>query len=187
MDVLVYDLLPEQTIDGQPVTIPGYFVCSTAPINMEDEEREVDKTLPTIYDVAEHLYQNSKSDSKDLGLVIQIHGYNTGVKKGQKDGIREEWEKVCKYLNKDSSLKDKKNSFVYVGYRWPSESVPSNFKNALSSLPFALKAFLWLGLLLTIIGFISLIWLSSNWFSLLIFLGAFLGAIVITFLILRII
>jgi hypothetical protein len=188
MDVLVYDLLPEQKIDGQnPASIPGYFVCSTAPINMEDDERKVDKILPTIYDVVEHLYQNSKSDAQDLGLVIQIHGYNTGVKEGQKDYIQDEWAKVCEYLNKDRVLKDKKNSFVYLGYRWPSESVPSNFKNSLSSLPFALKIFFWLGLLLTILGFLSLIRFSSNWFALLILLGAFLSTIVITFLILRII
>ncbi|MGH2414627.1 MAG: hypothetical protein ACRDEA_13275, partial [Microcystaceae cyanobacterium] len=115
MDILIDNLLKNQKIEGQNLTIPGYFIRSTAPVNIEDDQWKVDETLPTVDDVIDHLYRNSQSDTGELGLVIQIHGYNTGVKDEQIDYVRKNWERICKYINqKDQTLKDKNNSFVYV-------------------------------------------------------------------------
>ncbi len=167
MDVLVDEFWRDQTIDGQPQKIPGYFVRSTAPINIEDNEleNEADEVTPTIYDVVECLYQNSQSNPSYTGLVIQIHGYNTGVKKTIQNGkevdgpdyIRLGWTDICKYLNqRDSAIFDKSNSFVYLGYRWPSESVPASLYSAATSLPIILKILFRSGLVIALLGLISL-------------------------------
>lgn len=188
MDILIDDLVKNQKIDGKDLTIPGYFLRSTAPINIEDDESKVDDTLPTIDDVIDHLYRHSQSDTEELGLVIQIHGYNTGVKDEQKDYVREDWKRVCEYLNQqDKALKDKKSSFVYLGYRWSSESVPSNFKNAFSSLPTVLQFLLYSGLAITALGIFFLILFSSPLFWIFILVGVCLGSFIGTLFLLRVI
>lgn len=191
MDILIDDLVKQQNIDGQDLNIPGYFVCSTAPIDIENDEQQVDEKLPTIYDVVEHLYQNSKSfskEQKEQGVVIQIHGYNTGIPKNQPDDVRQDWEIICKYINqKDNAIKCKKNSFIYIGYRWPSESVPSDFRHAVNALPFLLKILFIFGLSITIIGIISVIKFSFSLIWVLILIGVFLTSLVVTLFILRII
>lgn len=196
MDYLVDDLCPDQEIDGQQLVVPGYFVNSTAPISIEDAARIpiTDDTLPTISDVVECLYQNGQSDAEYLGLVVQIHGYNTGVKqtvengeiKYGKDGIREGWQQVCRYINHDDAAINRNlNSFVYVGYRWPSESVPSNFKDAREALPVVLKGLFWGGLLFTLLGLLLL--LRSPLFVILVILGVAMATIVASLFLLRII
>ncbi|NMG20005.1 alpha/beta hydrolase [Brasilonema bromeliae] len=188
MDLLIDDLLKNQKIDGKDLTILGYFLRSTAPINIEDDESKVDETLPTIDDVIDHLYRHSQSDTEELGLVIQIHGFNTGVKDGQEDYVREDWARVCKYLNQqDKALKDRKSSFVYLGYRWSSESVPSNLKNAFYSLPSFLQFLLYSGLAITALGIFFLILFSSPWFWIFIVLGVCLASFIGTLFILRVI
>ncbi|MBW4624452.1 MAG: alpha/beta hydrolase [Brasilonema octagenarum HA4186-MV1] len=188
MDLLIDDLVKNQKIDGKNLTIPGYFIRSTAPINIEDDKLKVDETLPTIDDVIDHLYQHSQSQTEELGLVIQIHGYNTGVKDGQKDYVREDWEQVCKYLNQqDNALKDRKSSFVYLGYRWSSESVPSSLKNAFNSLPSLLQFLLYSGLAITALGILLLFLFSYSWFGILILAGLCVASFVGSLFFLRII
>ncbi|MGH7998680.1 MAG: hypothetical protein ACREPR_04420, partial [Brasilonema sp.] len=76
---------------------------------------------------------------------------------------------------------------VYVGYRWPSESVPSNLKNAFTSLQIFLQVLLYSGLSIIAIGVLFLILSSSSFFWLFIIFGTFLVSFVGTLFILRVI
>lgn len=179
MDVLVDEFFQDQKIDGKQAAVPGFFVRSTAPINIEDDERTTDETLPTIYDVVEYLYQSRKTNPSYIGLIIQIHGYNTGVKTvgcddkirgkdydyqtnlqarkkcGVIDYIYRNWKDSWQYINQtDQSIKTKQNCFVYLGYRWPSESVPSSLGAAVKALPFLLKILFGIGLGMTVLGWV---------------------------------
>ena len=200
MDVWVDEFCQGQMIDGKPQAVSGFFVRSTAPVDMEDDECAPDSVVPTISDVVESLYQNTQKNTSYTGLVIQIHGYNTGIEKiiqGGKpvegrDYVREGWQRTWEYLNQqDLAIYGKQNSFVYLGYRWPSESVPSNLKNAVKALPILLTMLFRSGLVMAAIGLLLLMLFSSpivDFFSaLLIILGIATSMIVGTLFILRII
>ncbi|MBD2021450.1 hypothetical protein H6F43_14820, partial [Leptolyngbya sp. FACHB-36] len=96
MDIVVEDLL-----DNTNLTIPGYFVKSTAPVNVEDDPGTVsDETPPRIQEVVDLLYQTSETAQKNVGLVIAIHGYNSGSDGNSTDGVLEYWYKpLCRYVN----------------------------------------------------------------------------------------
>ncbi|UBF26147.1 alpha/beta hydrolase [Kovacikia minuta CCNUW1] len=172
MDVWVDDFWKDQMIDGQPQRVHSFFVQSTAPTNIEDSERKPDRILPTISDVVESLYHNSQTNESYTGLVIQIHGYNTGVKKvgnEEKDYTREGWAEICRYINNinakdkgDLAISEKQNSFVFLGFRWPSERVPSDLYTSATSLPIILKILFRSGLVFTAIGLVLLLVLSST-------------------------
>ncbi len=200
MDVWVDEFWKNQTIEGQPQRVPGFFVRSTAPIDIEDDECSSDDIMPTVYDVVESLYQNSVTNESYTGLVIQIHGYNTGIQKVVKGGkevegrdyIREGWQRTCQYLNQsDTAIYDKPDSFVYLGYRWPSESVPSNLANATKALPIILKILFRSGLVVAAIALIALIVFASPLVdgiaALFVILGVATSMLVTTLFILRII
>ena len=166
MDLWVDEFSQGQLIEGKPQPLPGFFVRSTAPIDMEEDERKPDDLVPTVSDVVESLYQNTRKNNSYTGLVIQIHGYNTGIEKitqGEKqvegrDYVREGWQKTWEYLNQqDLAISKNLNSFVYLGYRWPSESVPSSLKNAGKALPVILTLLFRGGLILAAIGLLLLL------------------------------
>lgn len=151
MNILVENLFR----DRRDLVIPGFFIRSTAPDNVEDEHLpDVDSDQPTIQDVIEILYQNSATGSPDSGLVIAIHGYNTGPD-GSRDGVLEDWyQPLCTYVNQDNFLQKKQNNLVFLGYRWPSESLKRKNirKDAFSALPILLRILAVTGLLVTIVG-----------------------------------
>ncbi|HEY9661265.1 MAG TPA: hypothetical protein V6C65_22655 [Allocoleopsis sp.] len=216
MDVLVDEFFQDQKIDGKQAVVPGFLVRSTAPINIEDDERTTDETLPTIYDVVEYLYQNRKANPSYIGLIIQIHGYNTGVKTVSCDGkirgrdydyqtnlqarkkcgvidyIYKNWKDSWQYINQtDQAIKTKENCFVYLGYRWPSESVPSNLGAAVKALPFLLKILFGFGLGITVLGWVLITLYASAAFdallAVLIAIGVGLVMLVGSLFILRVI
>ncbi|HEY9884077.1 MAG TPA: alpha/beta hydrolase, partial [Thermosynechococcaceae cyanobacterium] len=134
------------------------------------------------------------------GLVIQIHGYNTGIEKITRGGkqtegrdyVREGWQKTWEYLNQqDLAISNKPNSFVYLGYRWPSESVPSNFNKAGKALPIILTLLFRGGLILAAIGLLLLLIFPTSivdfFAAILIILGVATSMLVGTLFILRII
>ena len=200
MDVWVDEFTHEQPLGSQLQTVPGFFVRSTAPINIEQDECKPDGIVPTINDVVENLYQNTKLNTSYTGLVIQIHGYNTGIEKviqGGKevegrDYVREGWQKTWDYLNQhDAAINSKPHSFVYLGYRWPSESVPSNFNNADRALPVVLKILFWGGLFIAAIGLLLLLMFAAPLMdavsAILVIVGIAVSMLVATLFILRII
>jgi hypothetical protein len=87
MDILIENLFRKQ--DCSHFTVPAFFVKSTAPVNVEDLEaiaEDVDQ--PTLKDVVELLYQKRQAGPEEAGLVIAIHGYNTGSEEAS-DGVRD--------------------------------------------------------------------------------------------------
>jgi Alpha/beta hydrolase of unknown function (DUF900) len=212
MDILVDDL-----VDNQTANVKGYFVFSTAPINVEDNERTlnltndgrqkkqalehgVDRIQPTINDVIETLYQNTKSDVGTVELVIQIHGYNTGNTESIdanrdivviQDSIHDGWQRTADYLNQDPPISHPSHRFVYLGYRWPSEGVPSALGAAIKALPFLLRGLFVAGVVITI-GSLFLLkdaessFVKAFW-ALAVGAGFFMAALVISLFILRII
>ena len=112
--------------------IRGYIAISTATNNVEDDEY---KSFPLHLDssadfpVERDLYlKNTEDCLKDIiaelvkngienpEIIIAVHGFSNNFNSAQN------WYKnIHRYVNNDSSTRNK--NIVFIGYRWPSESV----------------------------------------------------------------
>ncbi len=126
---------------GTPGTIPGYFVMSSAPPNIDpnpDEKLEFTEAQQQQYaqqgikEIADHLHRMvATSPEGNAELVITVHGYNTS-----RGGVQAWYKNIFKYVNRhDENIAAHPNR-VFVGYRWPSENVTlGRFPEALWALP----------------------------------------------------
>jgi hypothetical protein len=184
MDILIENLLPDQS----NLAIPGYFVRSTAPRNVEDRQNLVDRDRPVIQDVVKRLYANHTRSQQETGVVIAIHGYNTGSA-NENETVWDGWyQPLCTYANYDDPfIRQDPNRFVFLGYRWPSESVAqkNNLCNAFKALPFLLKTLLISGAALALLSFILLLAIGAVWWAIPLGLGVFGLSLVICLVLLR--
>ncbi len=203
MDILVDNLFIEPNSAPEAQRIPGYLIRSTARANVEDlQDIKEDNTRPTIQTIIDLLYTKSKKcpkNSEELGVVIAIHGYNTGgadsdlstlpvSNEAIADGIWKNYQKLCKCVNSDALIFQKSDGLVFLGYRWPSETITGqNITTSLSTLPFLLKLLLWGSLIVAIASVLLFFWLSSPIFVVPIILGTFGFGIVFSLIILRVI
>ncbi|AFY99597.1 alpha/beta hydrolase [Calothrix sp. PCC 6303] len=153
----------EKLNPNKNLPFPGYFVASTAPINIED--KQVDDIAEScdpknfIKEISQYL-QEHKGNAE---ILIVIHGYNTS-RKGAKDWFESIYEYIAHHYGKSRSP-----GLLLIGYRWPSEQTSpassevqeegGSFKEKLNSAKAALPV-VWgrvsrvgtLGLVLGVIG-----------------------------------
>jgi hypothetical protein len=183
MDILIENLLPDQT----NLAIPSYFVRSTAPRNVEDRQNLVDRDRPMIQDVVKRLYDNHTRSQQETGVIIAIHGYNTGSA-DENETVWDGWyQPLCTYANNDPFIRQDPNRFVFLGYRWPSESVAqkNNLRNAFRALPFLLKVLLIGGFALALLSFILLVAIGAAWWAIPFGLGILGLSLVVCLVLLR--
>lgn len=181
----------------KPPKVPGYFIRSTAPDNVEDGSKNCSKTEDSGKNCSKtknpprNFFKENQSDlideiathlsQENAELVIAIHGYNTG------EGATKAWyRKIFDHANKNEFITEK---FVFVGYRWPSEQFlnqPSKkLRQALSALPTPLTMLLSGGVLLALISLLVLK-PASAWGLILLIIGVGSIGAVATLLFLRI-
>jgi hypothetical protein len=133
--------------DSKKSHIVSYLVASNAPISVETNSSgdnyapgSEDKSTPKETDeIIQEIAQFLITHQEEAEIVIHIHGYNTG-----KDEFKEWTTKIYKYIVVDKFISQK--TIVFIGYRWPSESVAlkadgdsqsflTNFLTAIKSLP----------------------------------------------------
>lgn len=119
---------------GEPGQIPGFFVMSSAPPNIEEAEEASDliqqQARQGIQAIAGHLNRMIASHGS-AELVITVHGYNTSRR-----GVQAWYKNIFKYVNRHDPTIARQPNQVFIGYRWPSESVkPSQLGEALRALP----------------------------------------------------
>ncbi len=191
-------LVPIDSSQGVEGKIPGYFVMSSAPPNIE-EAGKVDETLQKqaiqgLEEIVERLqYMAANSPDSTAELVIAIHGYNT-----HRQGFIDWCSSIFQFINRqDSAIRNQPNR-VFIGYRWPSENVDFSLKKiweALTALPRLPRDFLIIGgagaLLLLGLRIMTLGAFRSNWphswsilvislvLALLLILGILMAALVV--------
>jgi Alpha/beta hydrolase of unknown function (DUF900) len=145
-------------------SIPGYFVVSTAPINVEGDNQpqhsKISAESPTaaqqeesINQIAELLFHKIENSSQDqtncIELIVSINGFSNSVQ-----ATKQRVEEIYRYINNDSSqqVQEKASSLMYIGYRWPSEPFVGDNSwwlekafNALAALPLLPKFILLFG------------------------------------------
>ncbi|WP_427157986.1 alpha/beta hydrolase [Aliinostoc sp. HNIBRCY26] len=119
--------------------IPGYYVISTATINVEIADKinvhEVNgvnkKNKLFIQEIAKRLVDESKKKDDPPELVVHIHGYANSRK-----DARKRYEEAWEYVNSpDSKLELAKSNYVFIGYRWPAEPPLKEGFDSLKALP----------------------------------------------------
>jgi Alpha/beta hydrolase of unknown function (DUF900) len=100
---------------------PAYLVASTAPINIEDQNinlqdpsiNPVQNFSNLINEISEYL----KKHGNDAEILIVIHGYNNSY-----SNVRTWFSSICKHFTHRHS-RSRSPGFLLIGYRWPSEKV----------------------------------------------------------------
>ncbi len=107
-------LLAIQKLTVENEKFPGYFVISTAPINVEDRSQTDLQTDPkqAIQEITQYL----KDHEGDAEILVMIHGYNT-----PKSGAENWYKKTCEYISQHYTEIPK--GLLAIGYRWPSEQI----------------------------------------------------------------
>ena len=183
----------------QPAHIPGYFVMSSAPPNIENakemDKAERDDAADGVQEIARYLYDvytRGGPAGPAPELIIAVHGYNSG-----RSSVRDWYKNIFHYINRyDHAIPVQRNQ-VFIGYRWPSENIElkrlGEAFRAMPPLPLGLMlmgflgAFILFGLelaaLFKLIGFVE----TLGGFFLALFLSALVGlsTIVVTLLLLR--
>jgi Alpha/beta hydrolase of unknown function (DUF900) len=107
-------LLTIQKLAVENGKFPGYFVMSTAPINVEDRSQVDPQTDPqkAIQEITQYL----KDHAGDAEILVMIHGYNTS-----KAGAEDWYKKTCEYISQHYVEIPK--GLLAIGYRWSSEQI----------------------------------------------------------------
>ncbi|KAM3112985.1 alpha/beta hydrolase [Phormidesmis sp. 146-33] len=107
-------LLAIQKLAVENGKFPGYFVVSTAPINVEDRSQTDPKVDPdqAIHEMTQYL----KEHKEDAEILVMIHGYNT-----PRSGAEYWYKSTCEYISQHYTEIPK--GLLAIGYRWPSEQI----------------------------------------------------------------
>ncbi|WP_008310519.1 alpha/beta hydrolase [Leptolyngbya sp. PCC 6406] len=109
---------------GSPGVIPGYFVMSSAPPNIEDAVKvspeETANTQAGVAAIADDLWRILKQSDQQTApeLVILVHGYNTRM-----TNVKAWYGKIFRYTNTYDNAIAARPHQVFIGFRWPSETV----------------------------------------------------------------
>lgn len=149
-DSLLY--IDELKIDNAP--FPGFFVMSTAPINVEEGVQENYNTNPQ--QLLQKMTKYLKEHQEDAEILVLLHGYNTS-----QSGARWRYERTCEYI-RDRYGNHIPKGLLVVGYRWSSETVTKDssgsaidkIKFSFLSLPVLISIVWWSSLVLTPLGFL---------------------------------
>ncbi|MEM7796780.1 MAG: hypothetical protein AAF579_20280 [Cyanobacteria bacterium P01_C01_bin.118] len=110
--------------DHQQSSIPGYFVMSSAPPNIENareaQESELREAAQGAKELASYLYDvfTRNGDGPDPELMITVHGYNSG-----RSSVRDWYKNIFQYINQYDPAIPHQGNQVFIGYRWPSENI----------------------------------------------------------------
>ncbi|MGG6241244.1 alpha/beta hydrolase [Nodosilinea sp. AN01ver1] len=182
---------------GAEGKVPGYFVMSSAPPNIEDAQESSDRiqqqAIQGINEIADHLcHMMSDTPDRCAELVISVHGYNTSL-----DGVQAWYKNIFKYVNRHDPAIGSSPNQVFVGYRWPSENVAltklEKVKEALGALPPLPRDLLLTGALCALVLLIFEIFFlfETSWvgfvLSLVLALFMMLGLLMAALLVLRLI
>lgn len=119
---------------GDPGKVPGFFVMSSAPPNIEEAEETSDDYQQQAHQGVKAIVGHLRDMMASYGsaeLVIAVHGYNTS-----RGGVQTWYKGIFKYINRHDPNLSRQPNRIFIGYRWPSENVKlGKVGEALSALP----------------------------------------------------
>lgn len=111
------------TPEHKQASIPGYFVMSSAPPNIETanemQESELQDAARGVQEIARSLYDTyTQNNGPAPELMIAVHGYNSG-----RSSVRDWYKNIFQYINQYDQAIPRQGNQVFIGYRWPSENI----------------------------------------------------------------
>lgn len=184
-------------------SIPGYFVMSSAPPNIDEKsddpvavqkskiQNETQNARLGIDEITRHLYnvvvnRESNPAGANPELVITVHGYNTRL-----SAVQNWYRDIFLYINQYDSKIAAQGSQVFVGYRWPSENIElQRTGEAIAALPPLPRDMLIVGLVAALVILIRELMsaqqsISGFFLTVLFTLLVFLGVIIVALILLR--
>lgn len=152
-DITQFDISPINNPNASTGVL-GYYINSTAAINIEDNPLPTDNTLVVarIRAIADYLIASNEPQ-----VVISIHGYGT-----QRSDAQQRYQKIHNH----AATICKPHTAVFLGYLWPSEkptgdaslgsSSQTKLWDAISALPVLLSGIISSGFILSVITAILL-------------------------------
>lgn len=106
-------LLSIQKLNIENASFPGYFVISTAPINVEDRSEGDLQADPgqAIEEITQYLKNHENAE-----VLVMIHGYNTS-----RAGVEHWYKTACEYISQH--YPQTPQGLLVIGYRWSSEQI----------------------------------------------------------------
>lgn len=150
--------------DRRASGIPGYFVVSTAPPNIEDGVTgDPVAAAQGVRAIAADLFRIHKQQETPPELVITVHGYNT-----HEDNVKAWYGDIYRYINQTDPAILRRRNVVFIGYRWSSESLqlhPLHLWQNFHALPRLPRVLLVVGVLLAVglVGLTALAWVDGVW------------------------
>lgn len=126
--------------------VPSYFIASTAPDNVDDKPAPPPALPPqlaaipadqAIKEIADHL-----ATAPLPNLVVMVHGFNN-----PQTQVLKAYTAASTAIENDEAIRTR-SGLVFIGYRWPSESLGQPAYGTLAALPSLPAWILWLGLIL---------------------------------------
>jgi hypothetical protein len=112
----------------------GYYVCSTATINVEDESIQRmsgPSSANSTGDYSDKLNEIAQRCVASQNLVIAIHGYAVAA------SVARHWyTQIYRFMTSGASPANAIENSVFIGYRWPAEPrQPLKVKHAFEAMP----------------------------------------------------
>ena len=136
------------------LSVPTYFIESTAPNSIDDEVASNEIGNPASWglrlidppdDAAESIAR-ILADGDEPNLVVMVHGFNN-----PRDAVLKSYADAAVAINNDSEITNRPSGLVCVGYRWPSERMGQPHKGSWRALPTLPTWILYLGLAAAIV------------------------------------
>lgn len=159
-DITQFDISLIDESDASP-RVPGYYINSTAAINIEDNPLTTNnaRVIARIRAIADFLIASNEPQ-----IVISIHGYGT-----QRADAQRRYQK----MHNHAKATCKPQSTVFLGYLWPSEkptgdpslgtSFQTKLRDALNALPILLSGIVSSSFVLSVI--VAILLFSTSRFN----------------------
>ncbi len=176
MDKSLLSISPLDRLNPQKIPkIPGYYIASTAPLNIEgdepsgsehpspktlnekinpQEEQNLEKLVDSLY---RQVTTREESNSNPVEIIISIHGFSNDQR-----ATENRVNQIHQHINEDKAtpIQDRANSLTYIGYRWPSEPLMggnwcNKFRSVWQALPLLPRGILVIGFIAFPLSFVS--------------------------------
>lgn len=143
------------------MTIPTYFIESTAPDNVDDTV-VVPPVLPPELkpidpDLAVRQIASVLANAPDPNLVVMVHGFNN-----PEPAVLRMYTAAARAIEVDAAIRCRQG-LVCVGYRWPSEKMGQPIHGTWDAMPTLPTWILYLGAALAVVPLL-LFWFGFIWY-----------------------
>src|SRR3954464_8345085 len=143
------------------MTVPTYFIESTAPNNVDDTV-VVPPILPPELepidpDVAVRQIAAALANAPEPNLVVMVHGFNN-----PEPDVLKMYTAAARAVEADPAIRNRPG-LVCVGYRWPSEKMGQPFEGTWDALPTLPTWILYAGAALAVAPLL-LFWFGFIWY-----------------------